>query len=58
MNSEMLSSKDYAAWLECVKSKARTVQIKAAIKVNTDLLCFYWELGADIVEKQTQTKWG
>lgn len=54
----MLSGKDYPAWLEGVKNKIRTVQIKAAIKVNAELLTFYWELGADIVVKQTQSKWG
>lgn len=58
MISEMLFSKDYAAWLECVKSKVRTVQIEAVMKVNTELLSFYWELGADIVVKQTHAKWG
>jgi len=26
--------------------------------VNTALLEFYWELGADIVEKQKKSKWG
>ena len=26
--------------------------------MNTELLTFYWELGADIVSKQAETKWG
>ncbi len=34
------------------------VQIKAAVKVNSELLQFYWELGQDIVDKQRNAKWG
>ncbi|NOX90378.1 MAG: DUF1016 domain-containing protein [Calditrichaeota bacterium] len=41
-----------------LKTKFRQAQIKAAIKVNTSLLEFYWELGSDIVEKQKKAKWG
>lgn len=58
MSSKMVSGKEYVAWLESVKSKVRLVQIRSAIKVNNELLNFYWELGADLVAKQTQAKWG
>lgn len=50
--------KDYFAWLNELKSKIRSVQVKAAIKVNEEFLSLYWGLGADIVEKQLGTKWG
>lgn len=50
--------KKYSTWLKELKSKIRSVQIKAAVKVNTEMLNFYWELGADIAEKQTAAKWG
>jgi hypothetical protein len=33
-------------------------QLKAAVKVNTEMLKFYWSLGEDICEKQKQYKWG
>ncbi len=57
--SELLKTdKAYIAWLKELKSKIRSVQIKAAVKVNSEMLNFYWELGADIVEKQVYTKWG
>ena len=48
----------YRDWLKELKEKVRQAQIKAAVKVNTTLLEFYWELGADIVEKQKTAKWG
>ena len=49
---------DYKNWLKDLKEKVRIAQIRAAVKVNTELLKFYWELGADIVEKQKTTSWG
>jgi len=55
----MLARHDvYKKWLTELKQKIRAVQVKAAIAVNCEMLQFYWELGADIVEKQTQAKWG
>lgn len=47
---------DYIIWINELKLKIRSTQIKAAIAVNTTLIEFYWELGKMIVEKQT--KWG
>jgi predicted nuclease of restriction endonuclease-like (RecB) superfamily len=44
--------------LAAIKLKIRQVQLKAAVKVNTELLTFYWELGVDIVQKQAEAKWG
>jgi len=49
---------DYQLWLTSIKSKFQNSQIKAAVAVNKELLNFYWELGADIVEKQKKTNWG
>jgi len=58
MKNNISIDKDYISWIEQIKLKIRTVQIKAAIKVNSELIGFYWELGADIVEKQKNTSWG
>ncbi len=49
---------EYIQWLKSLKEKLRLAQTKAAIKVNATLLQFYWELGADIVEKQKNSNWG
>jgi predicted nuclease of restriction endonuclease-like (RecB) superfamily len=48
----------YKKWLTELKQKIRTVQLKAAVTVNSEMLQFYWELGAEIVEKQINAKWG
>jgi len=48
----------YKKWLVELKAKVRSAQLKAAVKVNTELLKFYWELGAEIMEKQENSSWG
>ena len=42
--------KDYLQWIKELGSRYRRSQIKAAVKVNEEMLRFYWELGRDIVE--------
>ncbi len=59
MSSDILPQQpEYRAWLGDLKTRYRQVQLKAAVAVNTAMLQFYWELGADIVVKQKQFAWG
>ena len=58
MTKILTIDQDYSIWLKKLKTKVRLVQIKAAVKVNSELLGFYWELGQDIVDKQKNAKWG
>jgi predicted nuclease of restriction endonuclease-like (RecB) superfamily len=50
--------KDYSRWISELSSRYRRSQIKAAVKVNEEMLRFYWELGRDIVEMQAESRWG
>ena len=50
--------KDYLQWVKGLCMRYRQSQIKAAVKVNTEMLKFYWSLGRDIVELQIEQKWG
>ena len=50
--------KDYSLWLKDLSSRYRRSQIKAAVKVNQEMLQFYWELGRDIVEMKAESRWG
>ncbi|MGM9842981.1 MAG: YhcG family protein [Muribaculaceae bacterium] len=49
---------DYASWVKELVKRYKSSQIKAAIKVNRELLRYYWELGKDIEEKQVENKYG
>lgn len=50
--------KDYAQWIKDLSSRYRRSQIRAAVKVNEEMLRFYWELGKDIVERDAENKYG
>jgi predicted nuclease of restriction endonuclease-like (RecB) superfamily len=56
--TELTKDKNYIEWVKKLKQKFRQCQLKAVVKVNSELLNFYWELGKEIVEKQKETKWG
>ena len=53
-----IQDKDYLLWVKKLGSRYRKSQIKAAIKVNEEMLRFYWELGRDIVEHDAENKYG
>ena len=48
----------YTQWLLPLKQQFRQAQIKATVRVNQELLQFYWQLGEQIVERQQQSQWG
>lgn len=50
--------RDYLQWIKELSSRYRQSQIKAALKVNSTLIEFYWELGRDIVSMGAENKYG
>ena len=61
MNENLLvhtNDKEYKKFLIELKEKVKNSQLKAAIKVNYELLNLYWELGKKITEKQKEYSWG
>ncbi|MEE8059931.1 MAG: PDDEXK nuclease domain-containing protein [Pseudomonadales bacterium] len=56
--TSLTQSIKYKSWLKKLKYRWKSAQLKAAVSVNSELLTFYWGLGADIVEQQKQHSWG
>ena len=54
----MIADKEYVEWLSDLKQRFQRSQAKAAVRVNTDMLEYYWNLGRDIIQKQAESKWG
>lgn len=54
----IVSGKEYAQLLGRLKERFRRSQIKAAVKVNTEMLEFYWSMGRDISQLYQSAKWG
>lgn len=49
---------DYKNWIQDLSKRFRQSQIKASVKVNSELLQFYWSLGKDMVEMNIEDRWG
>ena len=49
---------NYADWLQTLSRRYRQSQIKAAVAVNSEMLRFYFSLGADIVRMESDQPWG
>ncbi len=49
---------EYADWIADIKSRYRSAQVKAAVKVNAEKLLFNWQLGCDLVQKKAEERWG
>jgi len=49
---------DYPELLSQLKERIRTAQVKAALAVNSDLVCLYWSIGRDISDRMATATWG
>jgi predicted nuclease of restriction endonuclease-like (RecB) superfamily len=57
MSNLIKTDTNYAEWIKSLSLQFRQSQIKAAVKVNSELIRFYWELGRDIVELKAEERW-
>ena len=59
MSKELtIIDRDYTQWVEDLSVRYRQSQVKAAVKVNREMLKYYWELGRDIEEMHVEERWG
>jgi len=58
MKDVLKANSEYNLLLSDLKQKIINAQIKASVRVNSELILMYWELGESIVRKQSQTTWG
>lgn len=48
----------YTDWLAELKTRIHTAQQRAALAVNRELVLLYWQIGRDILERQSREGWG
>lgn len=58
MKSITILDSNYKDWIKELSLRYRKSQIKAAVKVNREMLSFYWSVGKDITEKEYDNKYG
>lgn len=49
---------DYQLWLHTIKQRVVSARLRVALAANRELIQFYWELGAQIAEKQAPSQCG
>ncbi len=49
---------NYDEFLQALKERIRTSQVRAALAVNKELVLLYWQIGRDILNRQEQEGWG
>ena len=58
MNNNIINSKEFKNWVSSISAKYKQSQIKAAIKVNSEMLSFYFELGKEISNTSFKATYG
>ena len=54
----MTADEGYVQWMADIKQRYRQSQVKAAVRVNTAMLEFYWSVGRDLVALRAEERWG
>ena len=54
----LFSDNEYVAFLEALKQRIRSAQVRAALAVNRELVLLYWQIGRDILTRQEKEGWG
>lgn len=53
-----LDNQNYAALLRNLKTEISQARIRAHLSVNKEMICLYWKIGKQILERQTTQGWG
>ncbi len=56
--TQALAPEGYVDWLKGVKERIRSAQQKAVLAANSELIALYWQIGRDILDRQSNQGWG
>lgn len=54
----IITDADYRTWISDIASRYRQSQIRAAVRVNSEMLRYYWQVGCDIHNRQFENRYG
>ena len=49
---------DYQEWLKAIKQRIHATRMKGALAANGELISLYYEIGAQIVDRESHAQWG
>ena len=53
-----MTPEDYSRWLLDLKHRIHNAQQRASLSVNRELVLLYWQIGHDILARQSALRWG
>jgi hypothetical protein len=56
--AEFIASDTYRKFLADLKLRIQTAQLRVSLAVNRDLVLLYWQIGRDILDRQSREGWG
>ena len=58
MNHDLGSIADYQDWLKAIKQRVQSARLRVALAANAELIALYYDLGAEIVDREANAQWG
>ena len=58
MSDITIISSDYQDWLKSIKQRIHAARMKAALAANGELIALYYDIGAQIVDRESHAEWG
>jgi predicted nuclease of restriction endonuclease-like (RecB) superfamily len=49
---------EYQEWLKAIKQKIHATRMKIALAANGELIALYYEIGSQIVDRESRAQWG
>ncbi len=49
---------EYQEWLTAIKQRVASTRMRMALAANSELIALYYELGAQIADREVQAQWG
>ena len=56
--STLMVPEGYESFLKTLKERVQSIQLRAALSVNRELVFLYWSIGRDILARQKNQGWG
>lgn len=58
MTTQLAALTEYQDWLNAIKKRVQSARLRLALAANSELIALYYEIGAQIVDRESHAQWG
>ena len=58
MSNSISSLANYQDWLNTIKQRVVSARLRVALAANSELIALYYEIGAQIMDREAHARWG